>query len=125
MGQYLIIGAAAAGVAILLGLSGGVPQAEPQKTVSVSLSPHVSSGLVATSVEEVGTTGEALAAAAFGMSALEPETYNGELVVHLIEASPLEDTIKDDLVAELEAAEAGQADLNDVLADVRVALAVD
>ncbi len=70
-------------------------------------------------------TGSALATAAFGMQALQPETYNGEVVVNLIKASPLTDTEKSHLKGILQAAEAGEADLSDVLTNVRVALAVD
>ncbi len=70
-------------------------------------------------------SGSALATAAFGMQALQPETYNGETVVDLIQASPLTDYEKTHLTGILAAAEAGEADLSDVLTNVRVALAVD
>ena len=67
--------------------------------------------------------GSALATAAFGMSALQPETYNGELVIELLKASPLADEDKARLVASLNAAEAGE--LPAILADVRTALAIE
>ena len=70
-------------------------------------------------------SGSALATAAFGMSALQPETYNGELVIELLKASPLTDEDKARLVASLNAAEVGQVDLPSVLADVRTALAIE
>ncbi len=69
--------------------------------------------------------GSALASAAFGLSALQPETYNGEIVLDIIDASPLEHLEKVRLAANLQAAEAGRADLGAVLTDVRVSLAVD
>ncbi len=69
--------------------------------------------------------GSALSAAAFGLSALQPETYNGEIVLDIIEASPLAYGEKDRLTAKLMAAEAGNAELPQVLADIRVSLAVD
>lgn len=70
-------------------------------------------------------TGSALSAAAFGLSALQPETYNGELVLDIIDASPLDVRDKDRLTAKLLAAEAGHAKLPDVLEDIRLALAVE
>jgi len=69
--------------------------------------------------------GSALATAAFGMSALQPETYNGEMVEDLILASPLELVEKRKLKDALKAAEAGEAELADVLSNVRMALAVE
>ena len=70
-------------------------------------------------------TGDALSAAAFGLSALQPETYNGEIVLDIIDASPLDGGEKDRLSAKLLAAEAGHARLPDVLEDIRLALAVE
>jgi hypothetical protein len=70
-------------------------------------------------------TGSALSAAAFGLSALQPETYNGEIVIDIIDASPLDMRDKDRLTAKLLAAEAGHAKLPDVLEDIRLALAVE
>ena len=70
-------------------------------------------------------TGSALSTAAFGLSALQPETYNGEIVLDIIDASPLESGEKDRLSAKLLAAEAGHARLPDVLEDIRLALAVE
>lgn len=73
----------------------------------------------------VGSVGSALASAAFGLDALQPETYNGEIVLDIIDASPLAGADKRRLVAGLEAAEAGRAELHRVLSDVRYALAVE
>lgn len=73
----------------------------------------------------IGSSGSALASAAFGLSALQPETYNGEIVLDIIDASPLESAEKQRLAAKLDAAEMGYADLNLVLSDVRVSLAVE
>jgi hypothetical protein len=73
----------------------------------------------------VGQSGSALATAAFGMSALQPETYNGDMVASIIAASPLEEVEKVQLTSNLRQAESGDADLNSVLSDVRSALAVE
>ncbi len=72
-----------------------------------------------------GSWGSALASAAWGMSALRPETYNGEIVIDLLEASPLSESDRDAFEADLAAAELGRADLDEVLADIRMALALD
>lgn len=74
---------------------------------------------------DVGSSGAALATAAFGLSALQPETYNGQIVIDIIEASPLDFGEKDRLIAKLMAAEAGRAELPRVLADIRLSLAVE
>jgi hypothetical protein len=73
----------------------------------------------------LGQSGTALATAAFGMSALQPETYDGDMVANIIAASPLEEVEKVQLSASLQAAEKGHADLHSVLSDVRSALAVE
>jgi len=73
----------------------------------------------------LGSTGSALATAAFGLSALQPETFNSQIVRDIIEASPLAYGEKDRLTAKLLAAEAGQGELPRVLADIRVSLAVE
>lgn len=73
----------------------------------------------------IGNSGSALASAAFGLSALQPETYNGEIVLDIIGASPLEHHEKMRLATSLRAAEAGRADLHRVLSEVRVSLAVE
>ena len=59
------------------------------------------------------------------MDALQPETFNVEIVQDIIEASPLDLGEKDRLMAKLFAAEAGQAELPRVLTDIRVSLAVE
>ena len=74
---------------------------------------------------DAGRTGSALATAAFGLSALQPETFNSEVVIDIIEASPLAYGEKDRLTAKLLAAEAGNAELPEVLEDIRVSLAVE
>ena len=74
---------------------------------------------------ETADAGSALSTAAFGLSALQPETYNGEIVLDIIEASPLGYGEKDRLTAKLKAAEAGNAELPQVLSDIRVSLAVE
>ncbi|MEM7717751.1 MAG: hypothetical protein AAF222_00980 [Pseudomonadota bacterium] len=78
-------------------------------------------------VEQVnaGPTGSAIATAAFGLSALQPETFNRQIVIDIIEASPLGYGEKDRLTAKLMAADAGRAKLPSVLEDIRVSLAVE
>ena len=76
-------------------------------------------------VVEFREHGSALVAAAFGLSALQPETYDGDIVLEIIHASHLNATEKEELTAVLLAAEEGQGDLVNVLQDVRVALAVE
>ena len=121
MGQLVWISAAlVAGAAVLTMASANAerPQSVDYKTAFVE--------------PEIGEpealpvrTDSALATAAFGMQALQPETYNGEVVVNLIKASPLRAPEKLRLNGSLAAAEAGEADLSVVLTNVRVALAVD
>lgn len=76
-------------------------------------------------VVEFREHGSALAAAAFGLSALQPETYDADIVLEIIHASHLKATEKEQLAAVLLAAEEGRGDLVHVLQDVRVALAVE
>jgi hypothetical protein len=75
--------------------------------------------------DDFGSSGSALSVAAFGLSALQPDTYNGELVLAIIDASHLDEEDKVALASDLAAAEAGRADLDDVLEDVRIALALE
>ncbi len=74
---------------------------------------------------ELDTGSLALATAAFGMAALQPETFDKAMVVEIIYASPLAEIEKTQLVAQLYAAEIGQAELDTVLSDIRIALAVE
>ena len=71
------------------------------------------------------SSGSALSAAAFGMAALQPETYNGEIVMDIINASHLADDEKSRLAGDLAAVAAGRAELTAVLFDVRIALALE
>lgn len=87
------------------------PQAVPQPPISRPVT--------------LDSTGSALATAAFGLSALQPETFNSQIVRDIIEASPLAYGEKDRLTAKLHAAEAGQAELPQVLSDIRVSLAIE
>ena len=106
-------------------LAGERQQTERVRVEPNSFSPEVGSVSAVSPVISVGSAGSALASAAFGLDALQPETYNGEIVLDIIDASPLAGTEKRRLAAGLEAAEAGRADLQSVLSDVRYALAVD
>lgn len=110
------------GVALLAGEG---RQQESTVVEPVSVMSEAGTTATVTSVMSVGTAGSALASAAFGLDALQPETYNGEIVLDIIDASPLAGTEKRRLAAGLEAAEAGRADLQRVLSDVRYALAVE
>lgn len=124
MGQIIWIMAGAAAVGAVIGLT----SLNNQEQVSADPDLVAASNLDADGepiVEEVGSVGRALSAAAFGLAALQPDTYNGELVIEIIDASHLDEAEKSELVAELAAAEAGRADLDTVLEDVRVALAVE
>ena len=125
MGRFVWMGVVSTGAAIFIGLFGMAANSDPERGVAVADSARSVALLSTPSVEEVETSGTALAAAAFGMSALQPDTYNGELVVHIIEASPLAEAVKRGLVTNLAAAEAGRADLDKVLTEVRVALALE
>lgn len=122
MGQFLWILAGAAAVGSVIGLS-ALSNQEPELVSYTATAPALVHDTQA--VDEFGSSGRALAAAAFGLSALQPDTYNGELVLEIIDASHLDDTEKQELAADLAAAEAGRADLDDVLQDVRIALAVE
>lgn len=86
--------------------------------------PAASSSDEASRLED-GTIGSALATAAFGLSALQPETFNSEIVLDIIDASPLGYAEKDRLTARLMAAKAGRAELPSVLADIRSSLAIE
>jgi hypothetical protein len=87
--------------------------------------PIVSEATETTRELQVGSNGSALATAAFGLSALQPETFNGDIVLDIIEASPLEYSEKDRLAAKLMAAKAGNAELPRVLSDIRMSLAIE
>jgi hypothetical protein len=75
-------------------------------------------------VVEVDADGAALATAAFGMEALQPETFDEEMVLDIISVSPLQPLTKSRLAEKLDAAEAGEADLVVVLSEIRTALAL-
>ena len=76
-------------------------------------------------IELPRSSGSALATAAFGMSALQPETYNRDVVVELIQASPLSQSDKSRLTGYLQSAEAGTEKLSVALTNIRIALAVN
>lgn len=127
MGQAIWILAGAAAIGGAIGLSSmpalkAETRAEKSSTKEIA---QVSAEIGAPITFNSGSSGRALAAAAFGMDALQPETYDGELVRDIIAASHLDRYEKRDLAADLRAAEAGRADLDTVLADLRVALAVE
>ena len=115
MGQIIWTLAGAAAVGSVIGLT-ALSNQEPEMA-SLETSEPARPALVAQQqdVMEFGSSGRALAAAAFGLSALQPDTYNGELVLEIIDASHLDEIEKQELTA----------DLDDVLEDVRVALAVE
>lgn len=125
MGHFIWIMVSAAAVGGLIGLT-SLSHQEPERA-DATISEHIPADTAGTQIDavEIGTRGSALAVAAFGLSALQPETYNGELVMEIIDASHLDKAEKEELAADLEAAEMGRADLDDVLEDVRIALAVE
>lgn len=130
MGRVFWMTSVAAAAVVIYGLSESAEQAE---RVGVTQLANANPGLHS-AVPDIGTpedlpelrqSGFALATAAFGMSALQPETYDGDMVANIIAASPLEEVEKVQLTSNLQLAEEGDADLHRVLSDVRSALAVD
>lgn len=131
MGRVFWITSVAAAAAVIYGLNlerpdraesvaaTDVPRAE---VVVAEVQPEIGE---AEHLPPLGQSGFALATAAFGMSALQPETYDGDMVASIIAASPLEELEKVQLTSSLQAAERGKADLHSVLSDVRSALAVE
>ena len=122
MGQIIWASSIAAVAAFFYGIAAGDPDAN-----SAPVEPTVVAESRAAGEERSGngSWGSALASAAWGMSALRPETYNGEIVIDLLEASPLSESERAAFEADLAAAELGRANLDEVLADIRVALALD
>lgn len=125
MGQFIWILAGAAAVGSVIGLSALSNQEPELVSYRANASATASVPADVQDIADFGSSGRALAAAAFGLSALQPDTYNGELVLEIIDASHLDEVEKQELAANLAAAEAGRAELDDVLANVRVALAVE
>lgn len=125
MGHVFWIFAALAAVGGLIGLT-SLDNHEPRvaKPKTVQADGPVEKAPQRT-FDDFGSSGSALSVAAFGLSALQPDTYNGELVLEIIDASHLDEEEKDALAADLAAAEAGRADLDEVLEEVRVALALE
>lgn len=124
MGRVFWMSGACVAVALMIGaaaLHGPTEQIEPVLYTDGYAQPDTGS---ATDIE-VGDIGSALATAAFGLSALQPETFNSEIVRDIIEASPLAYGEKDRLTAKLIAAQAGRAELPQVLEDIRISLAVE
>ena len=125
MGQIIWITSAVAIVAAVVGAKTIAEQA-PQSSIEYYDTAYVEPDIGEPEAFFITpSAGSALASAAFGLSALQPETYNEEIVLDIIDASPLKHIEKMRLTASLEAARAGQADLGSVLSDVRVSLAVD
>lgn len=125
MGHVIWISGAATAMAIVLGISVAGPDHSEPAVAQVERTAYVQPAIAEPSSMTVGSAGSALATAAFGMSALQPETFNGELVLDIIEASPLADEEKSQLFASLRAVENGQTDLDVALEEIRVALAIE
>ena len=123
MGQVVWITGAVASVAVAWAVASS--SADSPRTLDEDYDVAFAERDFGKSKEFPSANGSALATAAFGMSALQPETYNEEIVMDIINASPLNDADKSRLAGYLAAAEAGSADLSDVLSNVRVALAVE
>ena len=124
MGHFFWISSCLVAFAIVLGLNAFSQRAVPVGMVT-QVGGYVEPDIGTPEELEVGTTGSALATAAFGLDALQPETFNSEIVLDIIEASPLHFSEKDRLTAKLIAAEAGHGELPRVLADIRISLAVE
>ena len=124
MGHFFWISSTAVAGAIVFSLS-TLPEAEQGGRQNQVATSYLAVQPEENGIVTVGTSGSALATAAFGLDALQPETFNVEIVQDIIEASPLDFGEKDRLIAKLFAAEAGQAELPRVLTDIRVSLAVE
>lgn len=120
MGQVIFASSVLIVVAVLFGLS-AQPGPRPIASDVAFAAPEIGAPQQLT----VGDTASALSTAAFGLSALHPETYNGQIARDVIAASPLGYSEKDRLTAKLYAADAGRAYLPKVLLDVRTSLAVE
>ena len=124
MGYFFWISSFVVAVGIVIGLDTRAKHRAAEADTGFAAA-YVASGEVQVEELQVGSTGSALATAAFGLSALQPETFNSQIVRDIIEASPLAYTEKDRLTAKLIAAEMGRAELPRVLTDIRVSLAVE
>ena len=124
MGQIFWITSVVAAFAVIFGV-GTIAEQETQSLPDEYDTAFAEPDLGEPEAFFMRSSGSALASAAFGLSALQPETYNGEIVLDIIDASPLERAEKQRLAANLQAAEDGDADLHSVLSEVRVSLAVE
>jgi len=120
MGQYILITGLASAVVVFVSVASSSSEKEEQAYTSAYVSTDVSEP-----AELPASNGSALATAAFGMSALQPETYNRDVVVDIIHASPLSKSDKSRLTGYLQNAETGTEKLSVVLKNVRIALAVN
>ncbi len=130
MGRVFWMTSAAAAAAVIYGLNETADHAERVNATQLASVETVAPQAAAVSgtsarLPALGQSGSALATAAFGMSTLQPETYDGEMVASIIAASPLEEVEKVQLTSNLQLAEEGDADLHRVLSQVRSALAVE
>lgn len=125
MGHVIWISGAAAAMAIVLGLSAASSDRSAGVEEQNEGTAYVQPAIAEPAAMTVGSAGSALATAAFGMSALQPETFNGELVFDIIEASPLADQEKSRLYASLRAINNGQTDMDLALEEIRIALAIE
>ena len=130
MGRVFWMTSVVAATVVIYGLNEGASHAEKAGDARHALADVEALAATPKTVDPahlppVAQSGFALATAAFGMSALQPETYDGDMVASIIAASPLQEVEKVQLTSNLQEAEQGDADLNRVLSDVRSALAVD
>ena len=130
MRRVFWITSVATAAVVIFGLNEKADLAERTSSAQIA-SLEVTTQVVAPEIDKteyipsVGQSGSALATAAFGMSALQPETYDGDMVASIIAVSPLEELEKVQLTSSLRQAESGYADLHSVLSDVRSALAIE
>lgn len=119
MGQYILITGLASSLVVFFTVTSSKPDAEEPVASAYVVSD------IAEPEEFQASSGSALATAAFGMSALQPRTYNRDVVVEIIQASPLSDAEKSRLNGYLQKADAGSENLTVVLKNIRIALAVN
>lgn len=120
MGQYIVITGLASAVVVFVTVASSNSELEEQAYSSAYVSADVPEP-----AELPTSSGSALATAAFGMSALQPETYDRDVVMDIIQASPLSQPDKSRLAGYLNNAETGAEKLSVALKNVRIALAVN
>jgi len=125
VGYLFWISGVVAASAVVIGVSRGDFDRLDQGAGAVEQTAYARSDIGEPEFFVVQTSGSALATAAFGMSALQPATYDSDMVLDIINASHLSETEKFQFSRSLQSAEKGRTDLAVVLAEIRVALAIE